>query len=306
MDARDSSQQMVKKMVKMKFLPLQILYKIKQGKLNLDIQQEIGFSKQRLNYYIKRLKSANLIFKVGSVYPAKYELTQNGKNLMIQHHSFAQHHINLHNIAWDFPILKEGTTKPDKTWQAKGTTFKDLTLLFDNSICYLRWAGSTLTMGLSNVIAKTGHEAQDKARSISNIVIEMLKKDGFILGQPFISRKPQFAFVSGITKRIAKDIQLVTDRYEVNSSQSQENGEIELFTAEDADNFIDNILKTGKQLEMLNTNFMKLFYIVDSQAGLMTKFTEQIALHLEVMTDMKETMRGIRDGINEMTRELKK
>jgi len=95
-----------KKEVKVKNFYLSIVGAIRDGKNLKEICQEFGFSKQRLNWYIKSLKAENLIRKVGY---GTWELTSKGEQVKVFRVSpLTSKSIQLHNLSY---ILRL-TTKP--------------------------------------------------------------------------------------------------------------------------------------------------------------------------------------------------
>lgn len=271
---------------------LKILQHVQQGFTRPDIQTALKLpNKQDLTPYLTYLLKNSLIIKPYDSKPAKYQLTNLGKDILIQHEKTAESYIELHNIIWKYPIFKEGNIRPTKTWTAKGTVFK----LLEVENCSIRWGGRSLTVAISNIKADTGHKAHDIARSKVENVVNMLKKDfGFELGQSELVREPHFAIVNPITREIAKHVQITKEEYDINKSQS---GEVELkgkdvgLTAEKVDRFV-----TG--MNELPQAFLQI-------QDVLVEYTKQMALHLEVqretktaLVDMKETLKAIRDKLS--------
>lgn len=265
--------------VKRKFLLLDILNRINKGETPYDIRKKFGWSRQRLNYWIKQLKNADLIrLKVRSNI-AIYELTPEGKNFYTGCVNSFISGIRLHNVQFSYPVLKEGNLDWQKQWQLKGLINK--AKKEKNATIVLN--GKTLSIFVSSLIGSNAFELFDKAKNIADELAERLKKEfNFELGQGTLTRKPHFAVLNPIFDKISRHLEFSSEVAKIDESEGS--GELEFFEPN----------KVQKFIELPETIETLTFHLV-RQTEIMNQFSEQLKLHLLVLNEMKETLKAIRE-----------
>jgi len=266
-----------KKFVKRKFLLLDILGKINKGIPPYEIAKLYGWSRQRLNYYLKMLKEANLIRLKYRTNVAFYELTEECKNFYIGYVKPLSSGIRLHNVSFIYPILKEGNLTPQKVWQLNGVCNR----LKRESNCSIVWNHKNLIINISSLVGNNAFDLFNKAKNIADSIAEKIQKDyGFELGSGKLNRKPHFAVLHPLINQISKHIEFSSEEAKIDESEGY--GELEFFDPEKTQKFIE----LPERIEALEN-------LMSKQIEILTEYSKQIALHLEVLNEMKETLKKI-------------
>lgn len=265
--------------VKRKFLLLDILGRIEKGETPYDIRKKYGWSRQRLNYWIKQLKNADLIrLKIRSNI-AIYELTPEGKNFYTGCVQPFTSGIRLHNIQFTYPVIKEGNLEWEKQWELKGLINK----LKKESNATIVLNGNSLSIYISSLIGSNAFELQDKAKNIADGIAEKLKKDfGFELGQGVLVRKPHFTVLNPIFDKISRHLEFSSQTAKIDESEGS--GELEFFEP----NKVQQFIELPERIEKLENHLIR-------QTEIMDAFSRQLELHLSVLQEMKETLKAIRE-----------
>ncbi len=216
--------------VKIKFLLLDLLSRIGKGQTAPEIAKSYNWSKQRLFYWINKLGEEGLIRRTMRDSMNIYELSDQSKKIL-DGASRGVEEIQLHNIEFAYPVLKEGQFAPDKEWLWGKALFKAKKL----SGCTVKLVGQTLIISVENLAGENSFKMAIDAKNIADNAIAWIKAQGFELGQGVQTRKPHFGLIGPLMKKISEQVQVSSDNYLIDKSRG---GEVEFFTAEDADGFM--------------------------------------------------------------------
>jgi DNA-binding PadR family transcriptional regulator len=264
--------------VKSKILLYDILIRIDRNESQDEIRRWYGWSKQRLYYYISKLKKAGIIkIKVRDKI-ALYELTEKGKVFFKEHIQYLNSSIRLHNIEYIANIESLGTITHEKEWKLRGI----LNRLKRETNCTMVWNNNTMRFIVSSLFGTNAFQLMEDSKNIVRNIIKNLELEfGLKIGELTLNRKPHFAIKTPIAEQFSNNLEITTDEGKIDASEGY--GEIDYFTPESADAYI-NMPKTLKQLDQ------KLVPAID-------RLTEQINLHLEVLDEMRLTLKEIRESL---------
>ena len=270
--------------VKTKFLLIDILSRISRGETPYDIQKRYGWARQRLNYWVKKLKKAGLIVLKFRSTIAFYELTEEGKNFYTGYVKSLSSGIRLHNVVFKYQIIKEGEFDWQKEWKLRGL----INRMRKESNATIVKSNQTLEIMVTSLIGESAYELFDKAKNIANNIAQKLQQEHeFELSSGELSRKPHFAVLNPVINEIAKQLQVSTKDGEIDQSEGA--GEIDFFTPEKADNF----LKMPERVNQLENHLVR-------QTEIMDKLADQIKLHLEVMGKISRGLDLLNDRLGEL------
>jgi len=271
---------------KSKFLLLDIVSRIGKDQTPYEIVKKYGWTRQRLDYWVNKLKKAGLIRLKTRSNIAIYELTFEGKNFYIEYVESFQSGIRLHNIQFNYPIIKEGSLTPEKQWNLKGLINK----LKRESNASIVWNHVSLQINISSLIGSNAFDLENKAKNIADNLIEKLKTEyGFELGRGELSKKPEFAVLNPLIDKISKQLEFKSETAKIDESEGS--GELEFFEPKKVQQFVE----MPERIEKLESHLI-------NQTKIMDQFSNQMALHLEVMQKISS---GI-DILNERLKELGK
>jgi len=258
---------------KMGFLLLDIMHRVGKHQSSFEIQKRYGWSKQRFFYWMKKLKNLGFINEVSKQFGI-YELSQDGKNFYIRYVSSLQPNgIRLHNVSYSYPIISSATLEVEKEWELRGLNYQ----LERRSNCTIVSNGRSIIVNVSSLFGKDAFQLLADSQQIAENVINSLRNRGWQIDPGKLCRKPEFAIIDPIAQKIGEQLQLSTSEGKIDKSMGV--GEIEFFSPAMAQAYI----------EMPK-------HIIE-QTLIMDKLAEQIKLHLEVMQEMKETMKAIRESL---------
>lgn len=278
MTSNDISEvKMTKREVKTKLLLIELCYLLSAGEYTSSIAKRYGWGKQRINYYMRILRKGNLIEKEFRSSYKKYRLTEEGKKFITEC-GWGQG-VNLHNISYKYEILKEGEGfEWDKIVKLQGWT-KFLKKEKDFSI---ERTPKHIIIHLSKLFSSDPYEAQNKSRTVSDSSIKILRDKGWVLGEAELIKKPHYALVDPVIARFADKVQLSTEESKVDKSEGF--GELEYFTPQKANDYI----KMPQRVAELEQHLIR-------QTEIMDRFSKQIELHLQVLQDIRDAVRELRE-----------
>ena len=302
------------KNVKSKILLLDILGKIDKGYMTSEIWRMLGWKRQLLYYYIRKLKKLGLIeLEYRTHGGAKYKLTPKGKNFYIRYVSSLKGYIRLHHYQLKYPIYKIGNLQYDKTWQSNGVTWF---YKYWNKHYSIKWNDRYLHVMIKDLKKDSAVELLNQARNEANQIVEELNKNfGFEIdvNKCEVVRKPHFAIITPHTYILSKEIsetlktEIQTENAKIDESEGF--GEYEIVgnkedKLDEICELADATLNFPKKLLNLERKFSEIekdwSVVRNDLIPAISELAKQIKLHLEVMNEMKETLKEIRESLKEM------
>lgn len=276
----NSNNKYLKVKVKSKILLYDILARINRHETIDEIRKWYGWSRQRLYYYIDKLKKADIIRLKVRDRISLYELTEKGKNFYNRHVSYLTSGIRLHNIEFIADI--EGwIPSQEKEWKMNGLVNR----LKRETNCTIIWNHQNIRFLVSSLFGKDAFSLFEESKEIVKNIIKNLELEfGIKISGLKLNRKPHFAIKSPIAEEFSKSLELTTDDAKLDASEGY--GEIDYFTPEGADSFI----KMPSRIAQLEEHLVK-------QTEIMDELSDNIKLHLEVMNEMKKTLKAIQEGL---------
>jgi len=283
---------MVERRVKTKFL-LHVLWEISRNQDDLKaVQKSLNISKQSLQYYLKRLKRLGFLEKVQSYPFAVYSLTPMGarvKEIIVQSDAsktFGAFRVHAKIIG--FPIKDFGSFKfSQKAVQMRGWSFEMVRLNYGGK----QWTAHIQSTGLLKLYAPEIYtDSPDAAITQLSCTASRIAQDferiyGMKVGEAIAIRPAHKELVrsEALAKLIGKG----------------KFGEL----------WVDNSTGTDWVEEGENSHKIEELFAMPAavvalgnhivaQTEIMDQFSRQMALHLDVLTDMKETLKKIREELS--------
>jgi hypothetical protein len=256
-------------------LVCRILYLVDAGFRPKFIASALHISKQRLNYWLNKLKREKLIEHKGwgTYYLTdlgRLLLSKNKKHLTGSEDSGGFEGARLHHVSFKFPVF--GCPRVPAGWRR---------VCIRNLVKYVGRVGEVTVEMI--VVARSGVpvslivypsprvdrdpyrallRAYDEALMVARVLEERL---GMRLGVPEINRKPHFAFPDPVIKKVAKHVEISSDIGKIDQSEGQ--GELEYFSPEKAAEY----LAMPDRLRRIEENLNQLTSIVEKISSLFEK-----------------------------------
>ena len=270
---------------KTKTVLIDILTRFDQGETAPEIKRTYGWKRGRLDYHIKKLKEAGLIAIKARSSMNIYALSEQGKRILSEHLTGIDG-LLLHNVEFSYPILAEGQFEPDKEWSWGKLLIRAKKL----SGCSVKLMGKTLVISVEHIPGTDSFKLADEAKNIADRTVEWLKSQGFSMGIGYQSRKPHFGVVGPLAKKIAEQVQVRSDTYQIDKSLG---GEVEFFTPETADSY----MRMPEKLAEVESYLVKQSVLLEKVNESLLLEISNKKLHQAVLEEMKDTLREIREGL---------
>ena len=278
----DTIQKPSKQKDKTKTVLIDILTRLNSGQTAPDIRKAYGWKRQRLDYHLKNLRKAGLIVVKARSSMNVYALSEQSKKILSEHLSGFEGLV-LHNVEYSYPIITDTDRfQPDKQWMWGKLLVRAKKL----SGCSVKVMGRTLVISVEHLPGMDSFQLADEAKNIADKTALWLGTQGFSLGDGHLSRKPHFGIIGPLAKKIAEQVQVRSETYQIDKSLG---GEVEFFTPETADSYM-------RMPETLKA-------MAESQKAdreILFGFTKQFELHYAVLNDIKDAVRELRDAVKEM------
>ena len=267
--------------VKSKVLLYDILIRLEKNESLDEIRRWYGWSRQRLYYYINKLKKAGIIrIKVRDKI-ALYELTEKGKVFFNRHVEYLNSSIRLHNVEFIADIESLGTMTSEKEWKLRGI----INRMRKETNCTIIWNNDTIRFLVSNLFGTNAFQLLEDSKDIVRKVIKNLESEfNLKIGELILNRKPHFAIKTPVAEEFSKNLEITTSDGKIDASEGY--GEIDYFNPESADAY----MAMPKKVSELEKHLI-------NQTMIMDKLADNIRLHLEVLNDMKDTLKKIQEKI---------
>ena len=269
------SEKKINRKAKTKFTLLNIVRLIKDGTPPVEIYKSWGWSKDRFRYWTKKLKKLDLIRLKTRDRFCIYELTELGEEYFAQcMKQLPSSNLELHNISWIYDLKKEGTGLTHKISEKgiKTVRFRNVTV---------QWSNSHIWFDIVKLFGTDAFKLQDEGSSLADKVAEELKAFGFEFDNKRLMRKGHYGLIDPVVTKLAKSVELRSENYKIDESEGH--GELEFFEPESVDNYLKAMVGMGKMLPQ----------IVEQQRV----FSDNLALHLKVLTEMSQTLKEIRESL---------
>jgi len=268
----------VKTAVKTNFLLHELLQLLAKEMYGTEIAKKFGWSRQKLHYYISKLKKLGLIHEKVRSSMILYELTPECKSFITGCNKFYNGAIRLHNISYSLEILQDADMPHDKEISVLGYWNKQIKRLSDATI---EKTTKHIIIHIKSLVGSDPYELINKSRTtVEELRIILEKSFKFKLGDPMLIRKPHFAVMDPLANKIVKHIQVSTEEAKLDASEGL--GELEFFDPVSVDNYI----KMPQKIAELENHLIK-------QTEIMDQFSKNLELHLQVLQE-------IRDAVKEM------
>jgi DNA-binding PadR family transcriptional regulator len=263
---------------KRKFSFFSIIKRIHDGDTPFDIYTSWGWGRKKLDYWIHKIEKLGFIEQKYRTSHVIYQVTEQGENFYRQcMEQLPMGNINLHNIAWtaNLELPSDSELQPDKTWINNSglnsmKKFGNITAV---------WNKSSITLYVTRLLGSDPFKLQDMASVEKDRIANKLRESGFKIGEFRQSRKGHYGVIDVVATKLAKSMELKTDIAKIDQSEGY--GELEFFEPEDVNNYLKAMINMGKMLPV----------IVQQQA----EFSKNLMLHLEVLTEMKNTLKKMEE-----------
>jgi hypothetical protein len=278
------------KRVKNIFLVLRILTEIEQNGENIGkIAINLKRTKQSLNYHFKKLLSANFIKKEQSYPFAIYRLTPLGQRvkIILGQPEGVSNLWRCHDLIIGFNIESYGSfsfenrkIKPMKNWYYTIETIKD-------SIG--EWGIHVQSTNLLKIyVPEKYHESPDFAfgnmeRIATNLAQRFAETYSMKLGLMRIVREGHKELAN--SEMLAK----LFGRTRIGNVWVDKSTGSSWMEETQSENKIEKLLETPERIDKLENHLTK-------QTEIMDQFSLQMKLHLEVLTEMKDTLKAIKES----------
>lgn len=271
--------------VKRHFYLISIMNMIREGEYQSSIGRRFGWSKQRLHPHIKRLEKNGLIAREFRSSIVSYKITDLGKEWYRRCISLQNSNIRLHNISFEFKILKDNETPYDKRIEVNNW-FKEIRKLLNCTVEKIDSPEKKFIVSVSSLIGQDPYQLLNKASNIARSVMDDYEeKFGIEVElEGRMVRQPHFAISDPVIRETANHIQLSIKNAKVDKSEGY--GELEYLNPEAVKQYIE----MPERLEKLENHLI-------NQTLIMDKLADNIRLHLEVLTNMNETLKEIRESL---------
>ena len=284
-----------KKVILTNFLT-DVCNKLQEGIYPSKIAKEMGFSKPRIHYWIKKLLYMGIIEKAPE--SEKYCHFYNVKIQSTPIRAFLENrYVRPHNYAIKFRIIKEGLPFPEKGPVGKRYWSKQFErsyedVIFEKTtkhiIAYLKRPMSA--------IVKTPDDLDSLKIKIHHIITEtthmLCEKYGMEVDfeNPVISRR-EIEVKDNVLDKIPKEIRIRNDIF-----KKVYPDKVEFKDELTVKNYIKNRALEDLSPELVKT-LQTLFEVQQTNAEIQHKYAEAIEKHLSVLNSMDITLKHIRDSL---------
>jgi len=264
-----------------------------KGKSQTDITRELKWSKQRTNYWIKKLEKESYIQQENRSSTIIYGLTSKSKKFLTWSKDAPKWEVFLHHVALKFPIL-ETTTKFDnldwkevhlKNWIKKVLKYQNI----DGTFSLERNPENLIIWCQERVGVDPYKLFYESIRDILRFVDNLQNKNKVKLGTPALYRKPHFGINEPLMAIINESVQVSGPEEWTDSSPFP--GSIEFFEPHRIMQYLrmpDKIESCEKILREI-TEQMKIFGEGMREHMKLISFLQELAVSLNKVADSLQT-----------------
>ncbi|HLN90203.1 MAG TPA: hypothetical protein VK253_09065, partial [Candidatus Binatia bacterium] len=253
-----------------------------------------GWSKQHVDYYIKKLEKACLIRRIKRSNFVDYELTERGQNFLISCEGvlFSSGVFRLHRCFFKFPVLREGVY-PSADF--KRVEMQNWTALLGlEQGVKVRHTTTSWIVHVETLYGRSPGELVTTAKTLADRVAKgLMSKYGCVLGDGKINKRHELGVDDPVANLLNRYFTVSTPKRVIDDSPGEDEGELDHIGRDAAieyllmperikkveahvENILSNLDKINVALEKL-PNLAYLENIVDSVqriAGILGKLVE--------------------------------
>lgn len=218
-----------------------------------------GWSKQHVDYYVKKLEKAGLIRRLKRSSFVDYELTERGQNFLISCEGvlFSSGVFRLHRCFFKFPILREGIYP---LGDFKRVEMQNWTALLGlEQGVKVRHTTTSWIVHVETLYGRSPGELVTLAKNLADRVARSLSsKYGCILGEGQINKRHELGVDDPVANLLNRYFTVSTPKRVIDDSPGEDEGEIDHIGRDAAVEYLlmpERIKKIEGQLEAFASDF---------------------------------------------------
>lgn len=227
-----------------------------------------GWSKQHVDYYVKKLEKAGLIRRLKRSNFVDYELTKRGQDFLISCEGvlFSSGVFRLHRCFFKFPILREGVYPLEGFKKVEMTNWTAL-LGLEQGV-KVRKTTSSWIVHVETLYGRSPGELVTTAKNLADRVAKgLMSKYGCILGEGKINRRHELGVDDPVANLLNRYFTVSTPKRVIDDSPGEDEGELDHLGRDAAVEY----LLMPERVKKLEGQIGNVLYDLEKISGSLTK-----------------------------------
>ena len=242
-----------------------------------------GWSKQHVDYYIKKLEKAGLIRRLKRSNFVDYELTERGQNFLISCEGvlFSSGVFRLHRCFFKFPVLREGVYPLGDFRRLEMQNWTAL-LGLEQGV-KVRHTTTSWIVHVETLYGRSPGELVTCAKNLADRVAKGLSsKYGCVLGEGKINKRHELGVDDPVANLLNRYFTVSTPKRVIDDSPGEDEGELDHLGRDAAVEYLLMPERVKKLEGQMESAIGSLEYISESSSGIKKVESEIAALRCDV------------------------